>query len=141
MEELGRELEKARNERRLVIDNPHTVWTVSSVLDLDLTREQREKAGLLAYKVFKRIYTDKEPACCDLFGVTVNRYATEDLWILKTSVKRVFQGAECPAPAAELIPYEVWMQCCAEVCLFVIVDYTDNHNIECRRTSNERLES
>ena len=68
----------------------------------------------------------------------MNRYAAEDLWILKTSVKRVFQGAACPAPAAELIPDEVWMQCCAEVCLFVIVDYTDNDNIECRRTSNER---
>ena len=93
MEELALQLAKSQDEKKAVIDNPHTIWTVSNVLDLDITREQREKAERLAFKIFKCLYADKEQACCN-----VNRYSHKDLWIVKISVKRVSVGAICPAP-------------------------------------------
>ena len=110
MEELALRFAKSQDETKAVIDNPHTIWTVSNVLDLDLTREQREKAGRLAFKIFKCLYADKEPARCD-----VNRYSHDDLWIVKISVKRVSEGATCPAPAEDLLSNEAWMRCCAEI--------------------------
>jgi hypothetical protein len=118
MEELALKLEKSEDEKRTIIDNPHTVWTVSNVLDLNLTRDQREKAGRLAFKIFKCLNADKEPARHELFGATVNRYSHENLWIVKLSVKRVSEGTACEAPAEDLLSKEDWIRCCAEVCNF-----------------------
>jgi hypothetical protein len=112
MEELRLELEALRlelQETKLVLDNPHTVWTVESVLELNLTHAQRIKAGLLAYKIFKILYADREPF--ETSGI--NRYSNADVWIVTSSVKRVFDGVFCPSE--DLLLNEVWTRCCAEV--------------------------
>jgi hypothetical protein len=112
MEELRLELEALRlelQETKLVFDNPHTVWTVESVLELNLTHAQRIKAGLLAYKIFKSLYADREP-----FKTSgINRYSNADVWIVTSSVKRVFDGVF--SPSEDLLLNEVWTRCCAEV--------------------------
>jgi hypothetical protein len=112
MEELRVELEALRfelQETKLVFDNPHTVWTVESVLELNLTHAQRIKAGLLAYKIFKSLYADREP-----FKTSgINRYSNADVWIVTSSIKRVFDGVFCPSE--DLLLNEVWSRCCAEV--------------------------
>ena len=96
MEELRLELEALRlelQETKLVFDNPHTVWTVESVLELNLTDTQRIEAELLAYKIFKSLYADREP-----FKTSgINRYSNCDVWIVTSSVKRVFDGVFCPS--------------------------------------------
>ena len=112
MEELRLELEALRlelQETKLVFDSPHTVWTVESVLELNLTHAQCIKAGLLAYKIFKSLYADREP-----FKTSgINRYSNADVWIVTSSVKRVFDGVFCPSE--DLLLNEVWTRCCAEV--------------------------
>ena len=112
MEELRLELEALRlelQETKLVFDNPHTVWTVESVLELNLTHAQCIKAGLLAYKIFKSLYADLEP-----FKTSgINRYSNADVWIVTSSVKRVFDGVFCPSE--DLLLNEVWTRCCDEV--------------------------
>jgi hypothetical protein len=112
MEELRLELEALRlelQETNLVFDNPHTVWTVESVLELNLTHAQCIKAGLLAYKIFKSLYADREP-----FKTSgINQYSNADVWIVTSSVKRVFDGVFCPSE--DLLLNEVWTRCCAEV--------------------------
>ena len=112
MEELRLESEALRlelQETKLVFDNPHTVWTVESVLELNLTQAQCIKAGLLAYKIFKSLYADREP-----FKTSgINRYSNADVWIVTSSVKRVFDGVFCPSE--DLLLNEVWTRCCAEV--------------------------
>ena len=103
------ELQEVRielQETRMVFDNPHTVCTVASVLELNLTHAQRIRAGLLAYKVFKSLYADQEP-----FKISgINRYSNDDVWIVRSSVKRVFDGVFCPSE--ELLPNDVWTRCC-----------------------------
>ena len=111
------ELEALRlelQETRLVFDNPHTVWTVERVLELNLTHTQRIEAGLLAYKVFKSIYADQEP----FKNSGINRYSDDHAWIVTSSVKRVLDGVFCPSE--ELLQSEVWTRCCAEVKLFIV---------------------
>ena len=105
IEALRLQLQKAV----LVFENPYTIWTVDNVLELNLTPSQRMQAGLLAYKVFKSLYPDKEPH--EYSGI--NRYSVDDLWIVKISVKRVFDGIS--APTEDLLPNEIWTKCCAEV--------------------------
>ena len=100
------ELQEVRielQETRMVFDNPHTVWTVESVLELNLIHDQRIKAGLLAYKIFKSLYADQEP-------FKNSRYSNDDVWIVRSSVKRVFDGVFCPSE--ELLPNDVWTRCC-----------------------------
>ena len=126
MEELKLELEALRlelqatkielQETRMVFDNPHTVCTVASVLELNLTHAQRIKAGLLAYKVFKGLYVDQEP-----FKISgINRYSNDNVWIVRSSVKRVFDGVFCPSE--ELLPNDIWTRCCIEVNCNIIND-------------------
>ena len=102
-EALRLELEAARIELQAVFDNPHTVCTVASVLELNLTHAQRIRAGLLAYKIFKSLYADQEP-------FKNSRYSNDDVWIVRSSVKRVFDGVFCPSE--ELLPNDVWTRCC-----------------------------
>jgi hypothetical protein len=112
MEELRLELEALRlelQETKLVFDNPHTVWTVENVLELNLTHAQLIKAWLLAYMIFKSLYADREP-----FKTSgINLYSNADVWIVTSSVKRVFDGVFCPSE--NLLLNEVWTRCCAEV--------------------------
>ena len=126
MEELKLELEALRlelqatkielQETRMVFDNPHTVWTVESVLELNLIHDQRIKAGLLAYKIFKSLYADQEP-----FKISgINRYSNDNVWIVRSSVKRVFDGVFCPSE--ELLPNDIWTRCCIEVNCNIIND-------------------
>jgi hypothetical protein len=117
LDEMERRLQIIKGERNLVIDNPHTVWTVANVLDLDLTRNQRKDTGLLAYKLFKYMHANNEPAHYAMFGMDtdVNRYGTGDLWMVRIAVKRVFEGAVCVGPSEETMSNEVWLQCCTEV--------------------------
>ena len=136
MEELALKFEKSEEEKKAIIDNPHTIWTVSNVLDLELSRDQREKAERLAFKIFKHLYKDKEPVWCELFGVPVNRYSHEDLWIVKISVKRVSEGVTY-IPPDELLSKEAWIQCCTEVCHINIFQHPYSHFIKYRRTSSE----
>ena len=106
LEALRLELEAVRIELQAVFDNPHTVCTVASVLELNLTHAQRIKAGLLAYKIFKSLYADQEP-----FKISgINRYSNDDVWIVRSSVKRVFDGLFCPSE--DLLPNDVWTRCC-----------------------------
>jgi hypothetical protein len=112
MEELRVELEALQlelQETKLVFDNPHTIWTVESVLEFNLTHAQRIKAGLLAYKIFKSLYADREP----FTSSGIHRYSNADVWIVTSSVKRVFDGVFCPSE--DLLLNEVWTRCCAEV--------------------------
>ena len=114
------ELQATKNElqeTRMVFDNPHTVWTVESVLELNLTHDQRIKAGLLAYKVFKSLHADQEP---------INRYSNDDVWIVRSSVKRVFDGVFCPSE--DLLSNDVWTKCCAEVSCCSVDNNDDINN-------------
>ena len=119
LEALRLELQATKNElqeTRMVFDNPHTVWTVESVLELNLIHDQRIKAGLLAYKIFKSLYADREP-----FKISgINRYSNDNVWIVRSSVKRVFDGVFCPSE--ELLPNDIWTRCCIEVNCNIIND-------------------
>ena len=48
-------LASALEEKQLVVDYPHTVWTVVKVLDFNLTQEleQQTKAGLTCVQGFQ----------------------------------------------------------------------------------------
>jgi hypothetical protein len=106
---VRQEIKQVRQDVKLVSDNPHTVWTVESVLELNLTHAQRIKAELLAYKIFKSLYAAREP-----FKTSgINQYSNADVWIVTSSVKRVFDGVFCPSE--DLLLNEVWTRCCAEV--------------------------
>ena len=114
MEELQSKLAIALEDQQLIIQNPHTVWTVANVLDFNLTQEQRMKAGLLAYKIFKHINVNQEPLCCEIFlgGGNVNRYSNDDIWIVKLAVKKIALGRDCHDPPPDKLSNEPWVECC-----------------------------
>lgn len=115
IEALERRVKLLEEERDLLIGYPHTIWNASNLLGVSLTREQRRKAGLLAYKMFTHVYQGSEPIRFDLFGENVNRYADVDASIVRFAVQRTV-NQDCAAPSDDQIPNDIWLQFCAEVC-------------------------
>ena len=58
----------------VIINNPHTIWSVANVLDLKLTKHQHKKAECLAYKIFNHAHPETEPESCIIFNRKVNHY-------------------------------------------------------------------
>lgn len=114
MKELLCRLRDSRGERALLIHNPHTIHTISDIFDLDLNRDAQEKAELLASLVYKHVY-DRDPVSTPLPGIgRCNRYSDDDLWIVRTAVTRVNQGANSPAPPIGRVSIEDWIRLCTE---------------------------
>ena len=93
-----------------MLENPYTVFTVASVLGFALTPDQWERAELLAYKLFKHVHADNEPVSCEM-----NCYSDDDAWILRISVKKVFEGVDCAGRYEEMVSNDVWKKICGEI--------------------------
>ena len=125
IEALERRVKQLEEEKELLIGYPHTIWNASSMLlGLQLTREQRRKAGLLAYKMFTHVHSGSEPARFELFGENVSRYADVDAWIVRLAVQKT-ASQDCAGPSDDQIPNETWLQMCAEVRAPRDMIYTD----------------
>ena len=109
IEETTRKLAETTTVNALIIDNPHTIWSVANVLDLNLTKNQRESAGLLADKIFKHVHPETEPQSCTIFDCKVNRYHNDDLWIVIAAVNKIAHGQ--PPPRDKMSTKE-WIKCC-----------------------------
>jgi len=93
IEETMHKLSEATATNAVVINYPHTIWSVANILDLNLTKTQRESADLLAYKIFKNAYPENEPQSCTILDCKINRYHNNDLWIVKAAVNEIAHGS------------------------------------------------
>ena len=90
-EEMESKLATALEEKQLIMDYPHTVWTVANVLGLNLTHEELTKANLLANKISNKsinmmMINPKEVAACMMMrgeNIMMNHFKSNDLWIVK----------------------------------------------------------
>ncbi len=112
MEETMRKLAETTAINAVVIDNPHTIWSVANVLDLNFTKFQRESAGHLAYKIFKHAHPENEPQSCTIFDCKVYRYHNDDLWIVKAAVNKIAHGQVSQPPPQDKMSMEEWIKCC-----------------------------
>jgi hypothetical protein len=121
-EELRRELDLLKAQvAKLQIDNenlinfPHTIFTVASVLNLRLVKDQREKAGLLAYKIFKVKNPDQEPIKVTINGEPICRYAYDDAWLIIAAINRIAHGPTSTPPTEDQLSTEQWTRCLLEM--------------------------
>ena len=114
LEDMDRRLRILEKERNLLIDYPHSIWTVTDVLEIDLNREARKKAGLLAHLIYKHIY-NSDPVKVMLPNIgDPSRYSERDLWMVRTAIKRVHEGANSPAPPSNHLAIKDWTRLCNE---------------------------
>lgn len=114
LEDLERRVRILEEERELLINNPHTIWTVIEVLELDLNREARKKAGLLTYLIYKHVH-NCDPVKVVLPGIgDPSRYSERDLWIIRAAVRRIHDGPDSQPPPMDLLSNEDWIRFCVE---------------------------
>lgn len=117
LEDMDRRLRILEQERNLLIDYPHSIWTVADVLEIDLNREARKKAGLLAHLIYKHVH-NSDPVKVMLPNIgDPSRYSEKNLWMLRSAIKRVHEGANSPAPQNNLLANKDWTRFCDEACV------------------------
>jgi hypothetical protein len=117
LEEVTAKLKAMAEEKEKIIMNPHTIWTVADVLELNLAHDKRRKAGLLAHVIYKHTHDGLEPVSLILpetGAESVARYCSDDLWIVRLAVRRAHGGVDCPAPPVDKLSNEDWVNICKE---------------------------
>lgn len=112
--QLKEEVRSLKNSVNVLLNCPHTIWTVSDVLNLCLSPEQRKLAGLLAYRIFKAVHPEVEPENIPIYDMPVKRYTAEDVWIVRIAVQRIAEGGSCAPPSEDVLGRDVWLQCLKE---------------------------
>jgi len=114
LEDMDRRIRILEEERNLLIDYPHSVWTVTDVLEVDLNREARKKAGLLAHLIYKHVH-NSDPVKVMLPNIgDPSRYSEGDLWMVRSAVKIVNEGRNLPVLPINLLTNEDWIFLCNE---------------------------